>query len=62
MYGMSVPSTFTSSKEVVEYEDKTMGTFKFDAARDVASSPSGCASLCMADGLKPHGKAACGTR
>ena len=36
-----------------------MGTFIFDAARDVANSPSGCASLCIADGLKPHGKAAC---
>jgi hypothetical protein len=26
------------------------------AAREVATSPSGCASLCMAAGAKPNGK------
>lgn len=28
---------------------------KFAAARDVPSSPSGCASRCIAEGLKPRG-------
>ena len=37
-----------------------MGTFILDAARDVANSPSGWASLCIADGLNPHGKRAWG--
>jgi hypothetical protein len=55
MYGFPVPCAMTSSSGVVAYEDKTIGMPIFDAALDVASSPSLCARRCMALGLNPHG-------
>lgn len=48
----------TSSRDVVEYEESAIGIPIFAAALDVAISPSGCASRCMAEGLRPQGKLA----
>lgn len=43
----------------MEYDDKAIAIFIFADALDVAISPSGCAKQCIADGLRPHGKATC---
>jgi hypothetical protein len=58
MYGLPVPWALTSSNAIVEYEDKAIGISAFAAALEVASSPSGCAKQCIADGLSPQGKLA----
>lgn len=55
IYGFPLPCVFTSSSDVLEYEDKAMGMPIFAAALEVAISPSGCANLCIADGLNPQG-------
>ena len=54
-YGLPLLTFITSSREVVEYDDKHKATPSAAAARDVPSSPSGCASFCIADGLNPNG-------
>ena len=41
---------------MVEYDDWPMQIPNLAAARDVAISPSGCANLCEAVGLKPKGR------
>lgn len=55
-YGFPVPCAATSSNGYVAYDDNPMQIPNLAAARDVASSPSGWASLCEAAGLKPKGR------
>lgn len=56
MYGFSTPCAMTSSSAWFEYDDSAIPTPNLPAARDVASSPSGCANCCDAVGLNPKGR------
>ena len=55
MYGLPFACSLTSSSEVFEYDERHIATPILAAAREVASSPSGCASCCIAEGLMPNG-------
>jgi hypothetical protein len=55
-YGLPLPWAVMSSMDSVEYIDTAIQMPYLAAARDVASSPSSCASLCMAAGANPRGK------
>ncbi len=51
------PASRTSLAGKLAKLDIACGTFFDEQARDVANSPSGCASACMPAGAQPNGKA-----
>ena len=54
-YGFPNPWAATSSIEEFDQDDRPMAIPFLAAAREVATSPSRWASLCMAAGAKPKG-------
>jgi hypothetical protein len=55
-YGFPNPWAATSSIGEFDQDERPMAIPFLAVAQEVATSPSGCASLCMAAGAKPKGK------